>query len=602
VRVNFNFRKYFSWVIVVFFCIFFSLVFNIIDIFSPIENIFYDLRFKIRGPKKPSDKIVIVKIDEESLAELGRWPWNRKVVAKIVENLVSSGAEIVALDIIFPEKSVPESDNKLAAALAKGKTVVAAHFETMYENVLKGDAVKKVLVEKLILPIPQIQKVAKIGFANVEPDKDGVVRNMVLYKNYEDKIIYSFNFVVVKEYIDNMSIISTVPQKIYINYYGPSEYYDKKADRIISTFVGYSAVNIYRNVIPPAWLKDKIVLIGSTATGAYDHYPTPYIHTYPGVELHATVIENILSHTYCKKFNKGYLLLISAAVGIILGIVFYNLAVLPTISLIFIFVIGYYLLTYFIFIKFYTIIDFVPVALNIVLVGVSNLSYKLFFEQREKKLIKKVFSKYINPYIMERLLEDPAGSLSVLGGQKREITVAFADIRGFTTIAEHLAAEEVVKFLNECFSMLSNIIFKYNGTIDKYIGDCIMFFWNAPVEQPDHPYLAVKCVIEMFYELNKLNQIYQFPFGFKIRMGAGINTGEAVVGNIGSAQLMEYTVVGDTVNVASRLQELTKEFNVPIIISEYVNEKVKDRISTIPLGKVILRGRKQEIEIFGIKI
>ena len=601
-RVNFNFRKYFSWVIVVFFCIFFSLVFNIIDFFSPIENIFYDLRFKIRGPKKPSDKIVIVKIDEESLAELGRWPWDRKVVAKIVENLVSSGAEIVALDIIFPEKSVPESDNKLAAALAKGKTVVAAHFETMYENVLKGDVVQKVLVEKLILPIPQIQKVAKIGFANVEPDKDGVVRNMVLYKNYEDKIIYSFNFVVVKEYIDNMSIISTVPQKIYINYYGPSEYYDKKADRIISTFVGYSAVNIYRNVIPPAWLKDKIVLIGSTATGAYDHYPTPYIHTYPGVELHATVIENILSHTYYKKFNKGYLLLISAAVGIILGIVFYNLAVLPTISLIFIFVIGYYLLTYFIFVKFYTIIDFVPVALNIVLIGVSNLSYKLFFEQREKKLIKKVFSKYINPYIMERLLEDPAGSLSVLGGQKREITVAFADIRGFTTIAEHLAAEEVVKFLNECFSMLSNIIFKYNGTIDKYIGDCIMFFWNAPVEQPDHPYLAVKCVIEMFYELNKLNQIYQFPFGFKIRMGAGINTGEAVVGNIGSAQLMEYTVVGDTVNVASRLQELTKEFNVPIIISEYVNEKVKDRISTIPLGKVILRGRKQEIEIFGIKI
>jgi adenylate cyclase len=236
------------------------------------------------------------------------------------------------------------------------------------------------------------------------------------------------------------------------------------------------------------------------------------------------------------------------------------------------------------------------------LIGVSNLSYKLFFEQREKKLIKKVFSKYINPYIMERLLEDPAGSLSVLGGQKREITVVFADIRGFTTIAEHLAAEEVVEFLNECFSMLSSIIFKYNGTIDKYIGDCIMFFWNAPVEQPDHPYLAVKCVIEMFYELNKLNQIYRFPFGFKIQMGAGINTGEAVVGNIGSAQLMEYTAVGDTVNVASRLQELTKEFNVPIIISEYVNEKVKDRISTIPLGKVILRGRKQEIEIFGIKI
>jgi adenylate cyclase len=203
---------------------------------------------------------------------------------------------------------------------------------------------------------------------------------------------------------------------------------------------------------------------------------------------------------------------------------------------------------------------------------------------------------------MEELLKNPVGSLSILGGQKKEITIVFADIRGFTTISEHLSAEEIVKFLNECFSVLSNVIFKYNGTIDKYIGDCIMFFWNAPIEQPDHPYLAVSCVIEMFSELEKLNQVYQFPSNFKIKMGAGINTGEAVVGNIGSAHLMEYTAVGDTVNVASRLQELTKEFNTPIIISEYVKEKINNRVPTVSLGKVILRGRKQEIEIFGIKI
>jgi len=235
------------------------------------------------------------------------------------------------------------------------------------------------------------------------------------------------------------------------------------------------------------------------------------------------------------------------------------------------------------------------------LIGFSSILYKLFFEQKEKKLIKKTFSKYINPYIMEELLKNPAGSLSILGGQKKEITVVFADIRGFTTISEYLPAEEIVKLLNECFSVLSNIIFKYNGTIDKYIGDCIMFFWNAPIEQKDHPYLAVSCVIEMFRELEKLNQEYSFSKNFEIKMGAGINTGEAIVGNIGSAHLMEYTAVGDTVNVASRLQELTKEFNIPIIISEYVNEKLNNRIPTVSLGKVLLRGRQQEIEIFGIK-
>ncbi len=594
-----NIKKHISWCLVVLFCIFCVIILSITDIYSPIENIFYDLRFKLRGPKKPSDKIIIVKIDEESLTELGRWPWDRKIIAKVVENLISAGAKVVALDILFPEKSNPFSDTKLVSALAKGKTVVASHFETVYENVLKDGSIQKVLTENLILPIPQIQKVAKVGFANIEPDKDGVVRKITLYRKYKGELFDSFNFTIFKTYIGKN--ITDLPQQIYVNYYGPSEYFDKKTNKIVSTFVGYSIVNVYRNVIPSMWIKDKIVLIGSTATGSYDHYPIPFVNIYPGVELHATVIENLLSNIYCKKFGKNYLMLFLVCTIIVLGFVFYNLAVVPTIVLILLLISGYYLLTYFIFVKFYTIVEFIPFAAVVFLIGFSSILYKLFFEQKEKKLIKKTFSKYINPYIMEELLKNPAGSLSILGGQKKEITVVFADIRGFTTISEYLPAEEIVKLLNECFSVLSNIIFKYNGTIDKYIGDCIMFFWNAPIEQKDHPYLAVSCVIEMFRELEKLNQEYSFSKNFEIKMGAGINTGEAIVGNIGSAHLMEYTAVGDTVNVASRLQELTKEFNIPIIISEYVNEKLNNRIPTVSLGKVLLRGRQQEIEIFGIK-
>jgi len=285
-----------------------------------------------------------------------------------------------------------------------------------------------------------------------------------------------------------------------------------------------------------------------------------------------------------------------------LGFVLYTTTAVLTVGLILFLVLGYYFFTYFLFIKFYTIIEFTPLAAGVVLLGFSSILYKLFFVQKEKKIIKKTFSKYINPYIMEELLKDPKGSLSTLGGKKKEITVAFADIRGFTTISEHLSAEEVVKFLNECFSVLSNVIFKYNGTIDKYIGDCIMFFWNAPVEQPDHSYIAVNCVIEMFRELDRLSKSYQLLSDFEIKMGVGINTGEAIVGNIGSSHLMTYTVVGDTVNVASRLQDLTKEFAIPIIISEYTNFKLSNRIPTVSLGKVKLRGREQEVEIFKVKI
>ncbi len=594
-------KKYNSWILIVLSCIFSVIILDTIGIFVPIENIFYDLRFKIRGPKKTSDKVIIVAIDEESLTELGRWPWDRKIIAKVVENLVSKGAKVVALDILFPEESNSLSDTKLVSALAKGETVVASHFETVYENVLKGDTIHKVLTEKLILPITKIQKVSKTGFANVEPDKDGIIRKVMLYRKYKGEHYDAFNFTIVKTYLGEKNI-KNLPKIIYVNYYGPPEYFDKKTNKIVTTFVRYSVVDIYNNVIPSSWIRDKIVLIGSTATGAYDHYPTPYTHTYPGVEVHATVIENLINNNYCKKFNKNYVLLLSVVTIIVLGILFYNLTATPIISLILFLVVGYYLLSYFVFVKLYTIIDFVPFAFSVVLLGFSSILYKLFFEQKEKKLIKKTFSKYINPYIMEELLKNPVGSLSVLGGQKREITVVFADIRGFTTISERLSAEEVVKLLNECFSALSNVIFKYNGTIDKYIGDCIMFFWNAPIEQPDHTYLAVSCVIEMFKELEKLNQEYQVPSNLKIKMGAGINTGEAVVGNIGSTHLMEYTAIGDTVNVASRLQELTKEFNVPIIISEYVNKKIVGRIPTFSLGKVNIRGRIQAIEIFGVKM
>lgn len=593
-------KKVIVWGLIVSICTLFVLIGYIFNVFSSIENIFYDLRFKIHGPVKKESNVVIIKIDEESLSHLGRWPWDRKIIAKVVENLFNAGVKVVALDILFPEQSNIDSDRALYNSLKKGESIIAYHFEYVYENILKNGIVQKIQTEKIIYPIKLFKEVAKIGFTNIEPDDDGVVRSITLYKYDENKQYFSFSYLI-SESIVGKEKLKDIPQKIYINYYGPSEFFDKKSRKIVSRFVKYSFVNIYKNIIPSIWLKDKIALIGSTATGSYDHYPTPFIKTFPGVELHATVVENLISKTYCtKKFNKFHNIIFIAIISILLSVIFYKTSASLILTIMVLFIIGYYFLTYLFFFKFYIILEYAPYFVNTFLLGFVCIFYNLLSEQKEKKLIKNAFSRYINPYVMEELLKNPHGSLSSLGGQKREITVVFTDIRKFTTLSEKLPADELVKFLNKYFQAMNNIIFKYNGTIDKYIGDAIMFFWNAPLDQPDHAYLAVKCVIEMLEEFEKFSQTYNLPNNFKIKIGAGINTGEAVVGNIGSSQLMEYTAIGDTVNIASRLQDLTKDFNSPIIISEFTNKKLNNRIPTTSLGKIKLRGKDQEIEIFKV--
>lgn len=594
-------KKFLLWVLWIFiFLIFNSSLYIFTNFYIPLENIIYDLRFKIRGPIKHNDRVVILKIDQESLEVLGRWPWDRKILAKTVENLFKAGVKIVGLDIIFPEASNQISDQLLSRSLKHGNSVVASHFEKVHENILVENVIKKIITEEYIPPIELINNSAKIGFANIEPDTDGVVRKIDLTKSYNDKDYYSFDYVIVKTYLNNGNI--NIPNSIYINFYGPSEFVDVKNKKIYSTFKKYSFVSVYENIIPHSWLKDKIVLIGSTATGLYDHYPTPFVESYPGVEIHATVIENLLSSSYLqKKLDRTHNILLKTILTLILGYIFYKTHPIATTFFIIFFNLGCFFISYSLFLN-NIILEITPYLSSVFVIGFGSILYKLLFEQQEKKLIKKTFLKYINPYIMEELLNNPKSSLLSLGGEKRIITVVFTDIRQFTNISEKMSPENVVEFLNQYFEVMNSVIFKYNGTVDKYIGDSIMFFWNAPLKQPDHELLALNCVLEMFSKIEELNSLLWKDF--KLQIGVGINTGEAIVGNIGSSKLMEYTAVGDTVNIASRLQDLTKEYNSPIIISEFVYQKVYQKINNkIPiysLGKIKLRGKEKEIEIFKV--
>jgi adenylate cyclase len=586
-------KKFLQLSLILFIIYIFVSILYYLNILYFLEKNFSDLRFKIRGPLKPSGKVIIVAIDENSLETLGRWPWDRKVLAKGIESLYKVGAKIVALDILFLEKSNFDSDTALSNALKKGESVIAYHFEEKQVNTIKKVKDKQIfvqeIVEEAVLPIDIVKKNAKMGFVNIYPDSDGVPRKIVLVKNYNNETYFSFDKTIAETYKKGIS--KDIPPNFLINYYGPS-----------GTYTRYSFLltmyDSFREFIKDK-MKDKIILIGSMATATYDHYPTPFQETYPGVELHANVIENILNKTYLRQFNKNLYLILLAIVGILTMFLFYKISPINVVFITILGIVLYYFLTVFIFIKLKFVVDTIPFfAITISAAGI-NIINKVVEEQKEKRLIKGVFSKYVSPTVLDEILTC-AESLS-LGGKKHEITVMFTDIRKFTSLSEQLPAEEVVSLLNQYFEVMNEIIFKYNGTLDKYIGDAIMCFWNAPVEQKDHPERAVRCAIEMLAELEKLNKILVSQGKPRLAMGIGINTGYAIVGNVGSHQRMEYTVVGDTVNIASRLQDLTKDYATPIIISETVNNFVKDTIETESLGKIVIRGKTQDLELFKIK-
>jgi len=562
----------------------------------------YDFKFVNRGIIEPSRDIVIVGIDEDSLdiekGGFGRWPWpkGRSILAKAIDNLNKAGAKVIGIDIIFPEKSQKIEDMTLATVLKKAGNVVGAlYFEYISVKTAKNIDGKYVISEetqeKLVLPIkPFLMSFKALGFTNAFPDDDGVLRVAKLVKEYEDKKYYSFNSVIPALALGkNVEEIIPKSDKILVNYHGGNK-----------TYTRYSFKDIYYNVFPENWVKNKIILIGSTATGAYDHYPMPYEKMFPGVELHANVIDNLINKNYIIPCSDILMVLIIISLCVILGRIFHK--VKPWIStLIFLFSI----LVYFIFVQFLFVsknlhIDFLKPTLGIIFCFSGIMAFRFTVESKEKRWIKKTFSYYLSPQVINELTSNP--DKLRLGGEKKFLTILFSDIRGFTTLAEKLAPEEVSSILNEYLSAMTDIIFKYNGTLDKFIGDAIMVLWGAPVSQEDHAKRAVLCAIDMHKKLKELHKEWASQNKPLFEIGIGINSGEVIVGNMGSKDRMEYTAIGDNVNLASRIEGLNRDYNTKIIISESTYELVKNDIKAAPLGEVKVKGKEKPVKIYEVKI
>lgn len=470
------------------------------------------------------------------------------------------------------------------------------------------------------------------GYFNVEPDADGVVRLMPLVircckeispalptgrdkielspgaPNEPDKkeIFPALPVRSVWHYLDEPDLIVEMESvglkgirmgklfiptdekgRLLINYLGPAK-----------TFPHYSITDILQKKLPKGTFKDKIVLVGATAVGIYDLRNMPFSGVFPGVEIHATVMDNILTQRFLHKpeWTRIYDFLAIIVLGMVVGIAIPRLSavngMLFSISLFFIHILS----SRFFFVQFGSWVNIVYPLLGLVLIYTSLTVYHYVTEERERKKIKGAFSFYVSSSVVNEMLKSP--EKLKLGGDKRNLSVLFSDIRGFTTISEALSPEDLVHLLNEYLTVMTDIVFKYEGTLDKYMGDAVMAIYGAPLEQADHPSKACASALDMMKGLRQLNEEWIKGGKSPLDIGIGINTGMMMVGNMGSAQRFDYTVMGDAVNLGSRLEGANKNYQTNILISEYTYERVKNDFVCMELDIVKVKGKNLPVRIY----
>ncbi len=593
-----------------------------------LENKTLDMRFTLRGGIAPGPETVIAAIDEKSIHSLGRFPWTRSVWARVVDRLTEEGAAVVVFDVLFPEPESASADGLLQNAIEKnGRVILPMDFdfsETGYKEsgftnsqvdflfpsayaVLKNiDAPYLPLIAKIVLPpLERLSNAAtSIAHINMIPDNDGTLRWEVLAIKYHDDYYAPIGLQAARLYrklemqdlaLDGHAEIqlgdTVIPtdsrSRMLINYRGPE-----------GTFPRYSVSDIVDRKTPAGTFTNKIVLIGATAIGIYDLRVTPFSNNMSGVEKHASVVDNILKGDFLRRSNADVLLLIFLF-AVVLGVALPRLGARAGAALFLVLFAGYLGFVYYLFVAKGIWFNLVYPASALFFGYTSQTAYRFFTEERRARDIRKMFSSYVSKRIVDELIRDP--SKAKLGGDRKEITVLFSDIRGFTTFSEKHQPEEVVSLLNEYLGAMTAIVFEYEGTLDKFVGDAVMALWGAPVGQPDHAERACRCALAMIDKLKELQAKWAAEGKYVIDIGIGINTGDMVVGNMGAeGKKMDYTVIGDNVNLGARLEGLTRKYNNHIIISEYTYEKVKNIVRANVLDSVTVKGKEKPVVVYDL--
>jgi adenylate cyclase len=449
------------------------------------------------------------------------------------------------------------------------------------------------------------------GYFNMVPDKDGFVRWMPLVFKCGRDIYAPLSIQSVWHYLDQPQLMVKVAKdygiqgirmgerfvptaedgKMLINYLGPEK-----------TFPHYSLSDIIQGNIPKGTFKDKIVMVGATAIAIYDTRSTPFssLGEYPGLEIHATIINNIITKNFLKKpkWTMIFDALAILIIGLFTGVVVRRVGALKGILFSSVLFILYICISYWLFMYWGIWVTIIYPLLTLVLVYISLTVYRYLTEERERKKIKGAFTYYVSSSVVNEMLKHP--EKLKLGGDRKDLSILFSDIRGFTTIAERLTPEEVVHLLNEYLTVMTDIVLKNDGLLDKYMGDAIMALYGAPLDLPDHPIKACHSALEMMKELRNLNQKWTAEGKHPMDIGIGINTGPMMVGNMGSAQRFDYTAMGDSVNLGSRLEGANKSYKTNIIISEFTFERVKNDFTCMELDAVRVKGKKRPVKIYSL--
>jgi adenylate cyclase len=535
---------------------------------SKISDAFY-------SPTNPLDDIIIIAIDDESLQDLGRWPWPRDYFATAINNLNQSA--VIGIDVSFFESA--EGDDKLNASLKNATVVLAMEYTSFsYKNgTLYGDT--------LLKPTPELGIAGKdyyTGYVNIYTDSDGITRTFIPHitgiENHDH-----FAMVIVDQYIGITPQLNQ--ERMLINFFSEPGGY---------TYISFS--DIYHNTIDPSTFEGKIVIIGATAFDLHDDANVPISNmAMPGVEINANIVQQILTRDFLNYQDDisavGLILIFALATGILL----YRFKIHIATILLAIIAIAYIVLSIYTF-DSGLILNVLFPLLTLLIVYITLVVFYYLTEEKSRKWITSVFGKYVSPIVIDNLIKNP--NLIKLGGEKRNITIMFSDIRGFTPISEKLEPEDLVHLLNQYLTEMTDIIQNDEGLVDKFMGDAIMAFWGAPLDQPTHPEMACKSSLSMITTLKDLKTKWKKEGIPAFDIGIGINSGEAIVGNMGSSQRFDYTAIGDNVNLAARLEGLNKIYGTNILLSEFTYKSINDKFETRKLDAVRVKGKRKPIHIY----
>ena len=629
-----------------------------------LENFLYDARILLTMPGGIDERIVIIDIDEKSITEIGRWPWSRDRVARLVNELFENyGIALLGFDVVFPEPD-ESSGLKILEVLGKDEFAdVPGYKERInglreqldYDHLLAQSFNGRPVILGLyfrssedigqslnsgVLPAPtftkedfggrsvfartakgynanliELQKAAAgAGHFNPQIDDDGVVRRVPMVYEFEGNYYESLSLAMARSLF---GVAKTEPVFAEDTPFGETGYAGLEwlkldflkipVDIHVQALVPYrgyqgsfryvSAADVLRGQVKKEVLQDKIVLVGTTAPGLFDLRTTPVQKQYAGVEIHANLIAGILDQNIKlhPAFTQGAEFIQLLITGLLLAILFPLLSpVWATFASVFMLAVSILFNLYF-WQTHNMVLPLASIIAMLLCIFLVNMSYGFFIERRGKRQIASTFGQYVPPELVDEMNFDP--NSYTLEAENREMTVLFSDVRGFTSLSEGLSPGELSELMNAYLTPMTAIIHEYRGTIDKYIGDAVMAFWGAPIHNPEHARYALQTGLAMLERVNALREEFKERGWPEIRIGIGINTGVMSVGNMGSKFRMAYTVLGDAVNLGSRLEGLTKSYGVEIIVSETTKEAVPDYVYR-ELDIVRVKGKDRPIAIY----